>query len=74
MIMIAAPPDPIDRKTNRSIRDAVGERLQRDLRPDRLPASSRIEELLDAMRRQDTGFRSRSSDDHRTFANHPLSL
>jgi hypothetical protein len=53
--MTAATADPLDRKTNRSIRDAVAERLQRDLRPDCFPASSRIESLLDAMRRQELG-------------------
>ena len=53
--MTATPPDTLDRKTNLSIRDAVGERLQRDLRPDSLPASSRLEYLLDAMRRQELG-------------------
>jgi hypothetical protein len=53
--MTAATADPLDRKTNRSIRDAVAERLQRDLRPDCFPASSRIEYLLDAMRRQELG-------------------
>jgi hypothetical protein len=53
--MTAVPPDPLDRKTNRSIRDAVGERLQRDLRPDSFPAASRIEYLLDAMRKQELG-------------------
>ena len=53
--MTPASPDPLDRKTNLSIRDAVGERLQRDLRPDSLPASSHIEYLLDAMRKQELG-------------------
>jgi len=53
--MTAAPPDPLDRKTSRTICDAVAERLQRDLRPDSLPSSSRIAHLLDAMRSQELG-------------------
>jgi hypothetical protein len=51
--MTAAPPDPLDRKTSRTICDAVAERLQRDLRPDALPSSSRIVHLLNAMRSQE---------------------
>jgi hypothetical protein len=49
------PSEPIDRKTSRSICDAVGERLQRDLRPEALSESSRLELLMDAIRRQDRG-------------------
>jgi len=55
--MTAVPPDALDHSTNRSIRDAVAERLLRDLRPASFPASSRIEYLLDAMRRQELGDR-----------------
>ena len=51
--MSAAPPDPLDRKTSRTICDAVAERLQRDLRPDSLPSSSRIAHLLNTMRSQE---------------------
>jgi hypothetical protein len=51
--MTAAPPDPLDRKTSRTICDAVGERLQRDLRLDSLPSSSRIAHLLNTMRSQE---------------------
>jgi hypothetical protein len=43
----------IDSATCSSIRDAVGERLQRDLRLDNLEPSSRLEHLLDELRRQD---------------------
>jgi hypothetical protein len=43
----------MDRTTSRSICNAVGERLQRDLRPDAMPPSSHLEHLLDQLRRQD---------------------
>ena len=45
--------EPIDRKTSRSICDAVGERLQQDLRPESLHLSSHLEHLLDELRRRD---------------------
>jgi len=52
----------IDRKTSRSICDAVGERLQQDLRPvsSRLP--NRLHYLMDELRRRDreTGMRASS--------------
>jgi hypothetical protein len=43
----------IDRKTSRSICDAVGERLQQDLRPEPLRPSSHLQHLLDELRRRD---------------------
>jgi hypothetical protein len=43
----------MDQTTSRSICDAVGERLQRDLRLDAMPTSSRLEDLLDELRRRD---------------------
>jgi hypothetical protein len=43
----------IDRKTSRSICDAVGERLQQDLRPESLHPSSHLEHLMDELRRRD---------------------
>ena len=43
----------IDRKTSRSICDAVGERLQQDLRPEPSRLSSHLEHLLDELRRRD---------------------
>jgi hypothetical protein len=43
----------IDRKTSRSICDAVGERLQRSLRPDMLQPSSYLDHLVDELRRRD---------------------
>ena len=45
--------EEIDRKTSRSICDAVGERLQQDLRPESLHLSSHLEHLLDELRRRD---------------------
>lgn len=42
----------IDRRTSRSICDAVGERLQQSLRPDpRLP--THLEQLMDELRKRD---------------------
>ncbi len=41
----------IDRKTSRSICDAVAERLQQSLRPE--PLSSHLEHLTDELRRRD---------------------
>ncbi|MDA9510018.1 hypothetical protein XI09_36305 [Bradyrhizobium sp. CCBAU 11386] len=44
--------EQIDRRTSRSIRDAVGERLQQRLRPDpRLP--THLEQLLDELKKRD---------------------
>ena len=43
----------IDQATCRSIREAVGERLQRDLRLDNLEPSSRLDHLMDELRRRD---------------------
>ena len=44
--------DQIDRRTSRSIRDAVGERLQQSLRPEpRL--TSHLEQLMDELRKRD---------------------
>jgi hypothetical protein len=43
----------IDRWTSRSICDAVGERLQRDLRPERLPPSAHLQHLMDELQRRD---------------------
>jgi hypothetical protein len=46
----------MDRTTSRSICDAVGERLQRDLRLDSLPPSSHLQDLMDELRRRDEDF------------------
>ena len=47
------PIEPIDRKTSRSICQAVGERLQQTLRPDSTRLSSYLEQLLDELRKRD---------------------
>ena len=44
--------EEIDRKTSRSICDAVGERLQQSL-PEPTRLSSHLEHLLDELRRRD---------------------
>lgn len=43
----------IDRKTSRSICDAVGERLQQDLRPEPLHASSHLYHLMEELHRRE---------------------
>jgi hypothetical protein len=43
----------IDRKTSRSICDAVGERLRQDLRPESSRLSSYLEPLVDELRRRE---------------------
>ena len=45
--------ESIDHKTLRSICDAVGERLQRDLRPETSGLSSHLEHLMDELRKRD---------------------
>jgi hypothetical protein len=50
----------IDRKTSRSICDAVGERLQQDLRPESPPLSSDLQHLMEELKRRDAESRSRS--------------
>jgi hypothetical protein len=47
--------EQIDRKTSRSICDAVGERLQQNLRPAPLRPSSHLQHLMDELRRRDNG-------------------
>jgi hypothetical protein len=53
------PREPIDQRTSRSICDAVGERLQQDLRPQFITPSSYLEYLLEELRKRDDqgGFR-----------------
>ena len=51
----------IDRKTSRSICDAVGERLQQSLRPDSLRPSTHLDHLMDELRKRDSEDPSRSS-------------
>jgi hypothetical protein len=45
--------EQMDYKTSRSICDAVGERLQKDLRPERSELSPRLRELLNELRLRD---------------------
>ena len=45
--------EQMDYKTSRSICDAVGERLQKDLRPERSDLSPRLRDLLNELRRRD---------------------
>ncbi|MCK1683325.1 hypothetical protein IVA87_28980 [Bradyrhizobium sp. 147] len=50
--LLANDSEHIDRRTSRSIRDAVGERLQQSLRPDpRLP--THLEKLLNELRQRE---------------------
>ena len=53
--------EPIDRKTCRSICDAVGERLRQNLRPDSSRLSSHLQHLMDELRRRDHEGRPMSS-------------
>ena len=45
--------EQIDHKTSRSICEAVGERLQQDLRPEAQRPSSHLQHLMDELRRRD---------------------
>ena len=45
--------EQIDRKTSRSICDAVGERLQRNLPPEPSDLSDHLQQLMDELRRRD---------------------
>ncbi|MBW7963982.1 hypothetical protein [Bradyrhizobium sp. BR 10261] len=50
--LLANDSEQIDRRTSRSICDAVGERLQQSLRPEsRLP--THLEQLLNELRKRD---------------------
>jgi hypothetical protein len=53
--------EKLDRKTSRSICDAVGERLQQNFRPDSLRPSSHLQHLMDELRRRDDEDRRESS-------------
>lgn len=44
----------IDRKTSRSICDAVGERLQQSLRPDFSRLTPHLQHLMDELRKRDS--------------------
>ena len=43
----------VDRKTSRSICDALGERLKQELRPESSQPSSYLQHLIDELRRRD---------------------
>jgi hypothetical protein len=45
--------EQIDRKTSRSICDAVGERLQQNFRPESSRLSSHLQHLMDELRKRD---------------------
>jgi hypothetical protein len=45
--------EPIDRKTSRSICDAVGERLQKSLPVEPTTLSDELEQLMHELRKQD---------------------
>ena len=45
--------ESIDHRTSRSIRDAVGERLQQDLRPQFMAPAPELDRLLDEFRRRE---------------------
>jgi hypothetical protein len=45
--------EQIDHRTSRSICDAVGERLQQNLRPDHSPSSD-LQHLMDELRKRDS--------------------
>ena len=53
--------EQIDRNTSRSICDAVGERLQQDLRPEATPLSPQLKHLLEELNRRDGESHRRSS-------------
>ena len=51
----------IDGKTSRAICDAIGERLQQNLRPESSRLSSHLQHLMDELRRRDHEGRQMSS-------------
>jgi hypothetical protein len=51
--LIADIIEPIDGKTSRAICDAVGDRLQRDLRPEAIRSSPHLQHLLDELRQRE---------------------
>jgi hypothetical protein len=52
--------EQIDRKTTRSICDAVGERLQQSLHPEPSRLSSHLQHLMDELRKRDSEDRRKS--------------
>lgn len=61
--------EPIDGKTSRSIRDAVGERLQQYLKPHSMDRSPQLEHLIDELdrREQETRADARPQTSHAGF-------
>ena len=57
MSRITDTSERIDHKTSRSICNAVGERLQQDLRPMNSKLPTHLEQLMDELRQQDAGRR-----------------
>jgi hypothetical protein len=49
--------EQIDGKTSRSICNAIGERLQKSLRPDTSRPSAELQHLMDELRRREFGDR-----------------
>jgi hypothetical protein len=47
------PSDSIDHITSRSICDAVGERLRKNVKPEALEPSSHLQHLMDELRKRD---------------------
>jgi hypothetical protein len=45
--------EPIDGKTSRAICEAVGDRLQREFRPETIRSSARLQRLLDELRQRE---------------------
>ena len=54
--------DMIDGRTSRSICNAVGERLQQNIRPDFSRLPEHLRQLMDALRRQDAERHARQRD------------
>jgi hypothetical protein len=65
---IADTSEPIDGKTSRSICDAVGERLQRDLPLDSLALSPHLQRLLDELQRRDVSWQAQANSMGRIWA------
>jgi hypothetical protein len=53
--------EQIDHKTSRSICNAIGERLQQNLRPDSSHLSPHLQHLMDELRKRDSEERPKSS-------------
>jgi hypothetical protein len=53
--------DQIDRATSRSICDAVGERLQQNLRPENSRLPPHLQNLMNELRKRDGGAHTKAS-------------